>query len=140
MLFMVLENLPEQLRRIIGACFYALASFWSINFFFVQRILHSEWGSLITEPTLFQVWYPCLAFLSGFIGWYLRRGYGLFGFSLFLIFITIESLLPEKLPDYHFDYVLLWLVVPMALAEPIMWLCRCIFHLESYPVIDANEA
>ena len=73
--------IPNGMKRFLGAFVYALVACQIIRFFFVARILHSDWGALhIEEPVLFSYWYPTVAALAGFLGW-LDRKAGLLGFT-----------------------------------------------------------
>ncbi len=132
--------MPDWLKRITGAFLYVFASYWFIHSFFVGRILHSDWGDAhVMAPALFAIWYPGAAALFGLMGW-LDRRVGLIGFGIVLATRIVENLLTSELFDYHWDYVMLALFAPMAFAAPLAWICRIVFHLDSYEIEETQEA
>lgn len=130
--------IPNGMKRYLGAFIYALVACQIIRFFFVARILHSDWGALhIEEPVLFSYWYPTVAALAGFLGW-LDRKAGLLGFVAILLARAVENMLTSTLPDYHWDYVIIALFSPMALASLVALVSKSIFYLEEFEVEEAR--
>ncbi len=130
--------IPAGMKRFLGAFIYALVACQIIRFFFVARILHSDWGAAhIAEPVLFSYWYPCVAAAAGFLGW-LDRKAGLLGFVAILLARAVENMLTATLPDYHWDYVIIALFSPMALASVVALVSKSIFYLEEFEVEEAR--
>ena len=129
----------ERLKRIFGGIIYALVSCQVVAFFVVERILYSDWGHIhVAEPNLFRLWYPIVAALTAFFGWYDRKA-GLWCFGAVLVVRVIENLLTPNVPDFNWDLVIVGVFSPMAMALPFALLCKFFMFLERAPDLEVKK-